>query len=190
MKWLLWGSKGWIGEMVCAILEERGEQVYHASSRADADAEVLKEIETIQPDRIMSFIGRTHGGGHNTIDYLEQPGVLPINIRDNLYAPMILATIASKLGIHYTYLGTGCIFEFKDVQNPDLQNGFGPDALPAPAQPDEGLREPFSGRWRNAPGQRTADDLRERSYFIEPALRPPRCGLRAGGSGDRIPLSC
>lgn len=130
MKWLIWGSKGWIGQMVCAILEERGEQVYHAQSRADCDKDVEAEIQAVQPDRIMSFIGRTHGGGYNTIDYLEQPGTLPINMRDNLYAPILLATIANKMDIHFTYLGTGCIFTYPDVNNPDLTTGMSTEAEP------------------------------------------------------------
>jgi len=49
-----------------------------------------------------------------TVDYLEQPGKLTENIRDNLYAPLILARACSKLGVHLTYFGTGCIFEYDD----------------------------------------------------------------------------
>jgi len=130
MKWLIWGSKGWIGTMVCEILANRGEMVYHAESRCDCENDVLKELQDVKPDRIMSFIGRTHGEDCNTIDYLEKPGKLPINIRDNLYGPMVLALLANKLGIHYTYLGTGCIFEYHDMQNPDLECGFGINDLP------------------------------------------------------------
>jgi len=82
------------------------------------------------PDRMMSFIGRTHGGSYSTIDYLEQDGKLQENIKDNLYGPMVLAILADRLNIHFTYLGTGCIFEFEDMKNPDLEKGFGVDSDP------------------------------------------------------------
>ena len=48
----------------------------------------------------MSFIGRTHGEGITTIDYLEDKTKLNINVRDNLYAPMVLAEAAKKYDIH------------------------------------------------------------------------------------------
>jgi 3,5-epimerase/4-reductase len=66
----------------------------------------------------MSFIGRTHGVYENekitTIDYLEKPGKLVDNVRDNLYAPVSLALLCKELNIHFTYLGTGCIFEYDE----------------------------------------------------------------------------
>jgi 3,5-epimerase/4-reductase len=71
---------------------------------------VEEEIERVKPDRLVSFIGRTSGPGFTTIDYLEQKGKLMENVRDNLYGPMVLALMAVKYNIHFTYLGTGCIF--------------------------------------------------------------------------------
>ena len=67
---------------------------------------------------VMSFIGRTHGTYEgetiSTIDYLEKPGKLVENIKDNLYGPIVLSTICKKYGKHFTYLGTGCIFDYDD----------------------------------------------------------------------------
>jgi 3,5-epimerase/4-reductase len=34
------------------------------------------------------------------------------NVRDNLFAPLVLATVCSRLNVHFTYLGTGCIFTY------------------------------------------------------------------------------
>ena len=66
----------------------------------------------------MSFIGRTHGVYNDeiisTIDYLEKPEKMVENIKDNLYAPIILASLSKKYGKHFTYLGTGCIFDYDD----------------------------------------------------------------------------
>jgi len=48
---------------------------------------------------------------------LEKPGKLVENIKDNLYAPIILASVCKKLNCHFTYLGTGCIFDY-DNEHP------------------------------------------------------------------------
>ena len=110
MKWLVYGSKGWIGGMVLSHLQRIGETVVEASARADQENAVEEELQSIQPDRILCLLGRTHGPGFTTIDYLEQKGKLVENLRDNLYSPMVLALLGKQYGIHVTYLGTGCIF--------------------------------------------------------------------------------
>jgi 3,5-epimerase/4-reductase len=79
------------------------------------------------PTHIISFIGRTYGGDFNTIDYLEQPGKLTDNVRDNLYAPMVLANLSYKFNIHYTYLGTGCIFSQEDPTKKSYMETDNPD---------------------------------------------------------------
>jgi nucleoside-diphosphate-sugar epimerase len=110
MKWLIYGANGWIGGMVSTYLKSLGEEVVNASARADDELDVEREIVEVKPDRIISFIGRTHGPGYSTIDYLEVKGKLVENVRDNLYAPLILTILGKKHGIHVSYLGTGCIF--------------------------------------------------------------------------------
>ena len=45
-----------------------------------------------------------------TIDYLEQPGKLKENVRDNLFNPLTSAFVfKQEIGIYFTYLGTGCM---------------------------------------------------------------------------------
>jgi 3,5-epimerase/4-reductase len=129
MKWLIYGSKGWIGGMVKKYLEDAGESVIDAVSRADDEVAVDNEIVAVKPDRILCLIGRTHGLGYSTIDYLEQKGKLVENVRDNLYSPLVLAILGEKHGIHVTYLGTGCIFNNNDDKpiftEDDMPNFFG-----------------------------------------------------------------
>ena len=88
----------------------------------------------LHPTHIISFIGRTHGKIGNkiysTIDYLEQDGKLVENVRDNLFSPLLLAQISRELDIHYTYLGTGCIFKYNEDNFGLEQNGFTEDSLP------------------------------------------------------------
>ena len=129
MKILIYGSNGWIGQQFVKILKQKNIIYVEGISRVDNFNDVLKEITTIKPSHVISFIGRTHGKINNkeytTIDYLEQDGKLYENIRDNLYSPLNLALICKENNIHYTYLGTGCIFKYDD-NHPfgKEQNGF------------------------------------------------------------------
>lgn len=115
MRCLVFGGRGWIGEQLCVELAAAGHNVIHAVARADDTAAVRAALDTIHVDRIICLVGRTHGPGFSTIDYLEQPGKLVENVRDNLYAPVSLAVLAAERGIHMTYMGTGCIFEYDEA---------------------------------------------------------------------------
>jgi dTDP-4-dehydrorhamnose reductase len=88
-----------------------------------------QEIAAVKPDAVCSFLGRTHGPGAPTIDFLEQPGRLRENMRDNYIAPMHLAQICEAQGILFVYLGTGCIFTYTDEKRifteEDVPNFFG-----------------------------------------------------------------
>ena len=135
MKVLIYGSRGWIGQQFVQLLNEHSVDYVCGNSRVDNDNELLLEIESIQPTHIVSFIGRTHGkiGDkiYTTIDYLEEPGKLVENIRDNLYSPLLLCEICRKKAIHFTYLGTGCIFKFDDEHPFGIEeNGFTENSLP------------------------------------------------------------
>jgi 3,5-epimerase/4-reductase len=107
MKWLLYGYRGWIGGQVRSILETQGETVVEGKSRIDQYADTEIEIKSIAPDYVLCTTGRTNGPGFQNIDYLEQPGKLTENLRDNLHAVLNLALITQKLKLHLTYLGTG-----------------------------------------------------------------------------------
>lgn len=113
-KWLVFGWRGWIGQKYIAELTRMKHCVILAQSRADKPDDVAAEVEQHGPDFVVSLIGRTHGPGFGTIDYLEQKGKLVENLRDNLYAPVLLARAAEVAGAHFTYLGTGCIFTRED----------------------------------------------------------------------------
>jgi 3,5-epimerase/4-reductase len=134
---LLFGSNGWIGSKVVKLLEDKNISLLKSTSRADDVASIRKEIQESQTPitHIMSFIGRTHGVYENekitTIDYLEKPGKLVDNVRDNLYAPVSLALLCTELNIHFTYLGTGCIFEYDETHPYGCEDtGFHETSLP------------------------------------------------------------
>jgi 3,5-epimerase/4-reductase len=117
MNILFFGSKGWIGKQFGDYLNNNGITYISTDVRADDEKAVEEEIKLYSPTHIISFIGRTHGGEYNTIDYLELPGKLYDNIRDNLYSPVVLSILCERYNIHYTYLGTGCIFSSEDPTN-------------------------------------------------------------------------
>ena len=44
------------------------------------------------------------------------------NMRDNLWGPMVIAQICKENDIHFTYMGTGCIFHYSNEAYP-LEDG-------------------------------------------------------------------
>ena len=141
-KILFYGSNGWIGTLFKEHLLEKKINFVEGSSRLENYEDIKTELDFIKPTHVVSFTGRTHGEIKNekgetvpigTIDYLEYPGKLVENIQDNLYGPLNLAMLCKKYHIHYTYLGTGCIFNSTglDSKTPesfkeeDLPNYFG-----------------------------------------------------------------
>lgn len=132
MKWLIYGHNGWIGHQVLEHINENypNDEVILGKSRVDNNDEVLAELLNSNPDRVVCLIGRTHGDGISTIDYLENKGKLVINIRDNLYGPLVLAINCQKLNIHLTYLGTGCIFNYDETHTISNNNGFKESDIP------------------------------------------------------------
>jgi 3,5-epimerase/4-reductase len=135
MKVLVYGANGWIGQQFIQVLKNQQTHFVVGASRADNYDTLLSEIKTANPTHVVSFIGRTHGSIgekiYTTIDYLEEEGKLVENVRDNLYSPLLLTMICTQQNIHYTYLGTGCIFKF-DEEHPfgKEENGFSEDAVP------------------------------------------------------------
>lgn len=129
MKVLILGHNGWIGKMVIELLKKDKIPYITTNIRAEDKLKFEEFIASTKPTHIMSFIGRTHGTigdkKYTTIDYLEQPGKIQENVRDNLFSPIVLALLCKKYDIHYTYLGTGCIFKF-DEEHPfgKENNGF------------------------------------------------------------------
>ena len=135
MPLLVYVVRGWIGGQFIKLLKSHDISHHEGQARVDDHDGVKREINSVFPTHVVSFIGRTHGNigdkTYTTIDYLEQEGKLVDNVRDNLYSPLILALLCKEKKIHLTYLGTGCIFKF-DEEHPfgEEVNGFKEEALP------------------------------------------------------------
>ena len=92
MKVLLYGHAGWIGSQFASLVESSGHTLARGTARCSDVAMLRREVAKEQPSHVVAIIGRTHGKFGDiefpTIDYLEQPGKLADNVRDNLTAPV------------------------------------------------------------------------------------------------------
>lgn len=122
VRFLVYGSKGWIGEQFVELLKNKGIECIPSSTKPgiDTDSTVADEITKVSPSHVVSMLGRTHGPGCGNIEYLEGgPDKLNENVCDNLYAPWILANLCQKFNLHFTYVGTGCLFEYNSEHKRD-----------------------------------------------------------------------
>ena len=118
MLWLIYGAAGWLGGQCRDFLHVAGQKVV-SGRRISSLKDVEDDIITHRPDRVICALGRTYGEGIPNIDYLEQPGKLKDNIRDNLLAPIYIAQATMQKSKYFPsiptlYIGTGCIYEYDD----------------------------------------------------------------------------
>jgi nucleoside-diphosphate-sugar epimerase len=146
MKVLVFGAKGWIGQQ---FISNTQHEIFEAITRPENYQDSFDEIQQINPDCVISFLGRTYGKNSSgtlipSIDYLELPGKLCENMRDNFYAPYNLASICEKQNIHFIYLGTGCIYTYtqdkKIFTEDDKPNFFGSGYSTVKGYTDQVLR--------------------------------------------------
>lgn len=137
MNILIYGSKGWIGKQLIELFIKNNIQYYIGESRLENKDDLKNELEykkTLGITHIISSTGRTHGtynnNAYNTIDYLEMPGKLKDNMRDNYIGPVNLAELSEKLNLHYTYFGTGCIFTYDNEHTIENNVGFSEEDNP------------------------------------------------------------
>jgi len=117
MNILVYGGKGWIGSM----LVNKWKELYPSYKFICSGTRILPEninilkTEIAKADRVFSCVGRTSGGNIPNIDYLEDK--VNENVRDNLFAPLLLCKLCDGLGVHFSYIGTGCIFSTNTREN-------------------------------------------------------------------------
>ena len=117
------GHKGWIGQMYINLFEQNNINYTYSNFRGETE-ELKNDILNKNVTHILCTMGRTHGTRdgitYTTIDYLQDHNVLSENINDNLYVPLSLALFAKQNNIHFTYMGTGCIYGYDDNHNTDV----------------------------------------------------------------------
>ena len=133
MKIYVIGHKGWIGGMYLKELQKAKIPYEYSNFRAESN-EIKEDILNKNATHVLCCKGRTQGTFKDTkfttIDYLENKETLPINLNDNLYSPLSLALFCDKHNIHFTYIGTGCIYEYDEEHLLDSGVGFREDESP------------------------------------------------------------
>ncbi|KAK6732790.1 hypothetical protein RB195_016889 [Necator americanus] len=128
----LYGGKGYVGQELQKVLTNRRVPYVLAKGKVgvDSDKEIETELATLNVTHVVCVTGRTHGNGINTIEYLEGgPDRTYENVRDNMYSATVLGHLCRKLGIHFTYVGTGYIFAY-DTDHPIGGPGFTEEDIP------------------------------------------------------------
>lgn len=138
---LMFGGKGWIGQLYA---QHTRHNVRYATTRPEHYEACYEEIKRVQPDTLFCCIGRTHGPGCSSIDYLEDPSRHAENLRDNYEGPLTLARICQDLRIHMVYIGTGCIYNDTETHQifteDDPPNFFGSQYSIVKGRTDQDIR--------------------------------------------------
>lgn len=179
MKWLIYGSQGWIGSYFCDYLIKNCPEIdlIEPRSRADDLDGVQRDLDEYMPDRVLLFIGRTSGPGYNTIDYLEQPGKLVENLRDNLFSPVVLMKLCQDRQIHCTYLGTGCIFSYESPNDPAFTTDSKPNFTGSSYSTVKGMTDQLSRLFSNVLNVRLRMPISSTDHprnFISKIIRYPK----------------
>lgn len=110
-KFLIWGGSGWIGSMVCEILQNQGHTVILAKSRLQDYIGICKELEETKPDFVLNAAGIT---GRPTIDWCEDHKQETYLV--NTIGPMNLAHACwEREQLHMTNFSTGCIYTYDEA---------------------------------------------------------------------------
>lgn len=124
MKFLIYGYHGFIGSNLIKYLNNFNDiEIIEGFARCDNYDDVNCEINNIKPDRIICCIGKSSGKNIYSTSFIEDK--LDINIRNNLYAQMVLLKCCNENNIHFTHIGDGCIFnniqdEYTEEDEPNL----------------------------------------------------------------------
>lgn len=124
MKVLIFGSSGWIGSQLVELfshIETKEIQVFKAKSRLTQHQDIESELASQPFAHVVCAAGLTgsHAPPYN-VDWCEdnKDQVVAVNVEGVLF----LASLCNKLGIHFTYFGTGCIYEYDQRVHPVHQD--------------------------------------------------------------------
>lgn len=110
MKWLIYGSTGWIArkfiEYICT--NDIVDTIVAGVSRMENFGDIKQEILAIQPDRVVVLGGLTYKPPAKNIDWCEDHKQEVIRV--NVLGVLNIADICEQNNIHCTILGTGCIY--------------------------------------------------------------------------------
>lgn len=118
MKILLYGWNGWIGSQLHILLKEKHEVIL-GQARLEDYANLTQELGSVKPTHVLNTAGLT---GRPNVDWCEDHKIEVMQI--NVLGAAILADLCNRSNIHYTYMGTGCIYSYDEKHpEPKLVNG-------------------------------------------------------------------
>lgn len=122
MKILFYGAAGWIGSKLFDLLKKKGHTVIPAKARLENCVEVQNELEKNKNvTHVFMAAGLTSGTGQN-IDWCEELQNKRSVISVNVLGTVMVAKFCYEHQIHFTFLGTGCIYEY-DQDHPQPKSG-------------------------------------------------------------------
>jgi len=120
MRILIFGATGWIGSQMVDLFDEESVVTTNTRMESPMAEEVIREVN---PTHVVCCAGLT---GRPNVDWCEthKHDV----IRTNVIGVLNLADICHRKYIHFTYFGTGCIYEgegpFKETDPPNFQGSY------------------------------------------------------------------
>lgn len=108
--YVVFGGRGWIGSMLCRLLQERGHTVIVPTERIEDFAAVVKVLTEVQPHFVLHSAGLT---GTPNVDWCEQHQ--PETLQVNAVGTFNIAMACHVLGLHLTYFSSGCIYSYDDT---------------------------------------------------------------------------
>jgi len=108
MKYVIFGGlTGWIGQKIVEMLDKSVHDVFTTSFRMQDRDKIQMFLDEVKPERVIISAGLT---GRPNVDWCEdhQREV----IESNVLGVITVVEECKKRGIHVTYLGTGCIYEY------------------------------------------------------------------------------
>jgi dTDP-glucose 4,6-dehydratase len=167
MRWLVLGSKGFVGGHLCEALRRAGQDVVTGGgdARLRSHEDCARAVLEARPDRVVCCVGRTHTPTCGTIDAFEDAEAWPDMTLANHDVPVWLAAATATGGppaahlshlqgggsgggggaVPMLYLGTGCIYydaSGRAFSEEDPPNFFGSAYSRVKAMTDAALR-PF-----------------------------------------------
>ncbi|KAK4704355.1 hypothetical protein P7C70_g1855, partial [Phenoliferia sp. Uapishka_3] len=118
-KFLVVGSKGWIGGMLAEMLKADGKDVTRSLARIEDRAAIIAELEKVKPTHVLNCAGVT---GRPNVDWCEDNK--QATVRSNVIGTLNLIDICYQHGIHITNFATGCIYQYDETHPMGSGKGF------------------------------------------------------------------
>lgn len=125
MKILIFGYTNWIANEFIEYIKINNKEINIIKTNINITNETLVENILLlhSPTHIINFIDNDiendyeiNNNENNNLNIFYN------NIKDNLYSPLVLAILSNKYKIHYTYIGSGNIYNNNNIEYKFLEN--------------------------------------------------------------------